>query len=266
VRDLHVGFLARRNWWQAPATTSAVQGVNLQIHAGQTLALVGESGCGKTTTGRAIMQLLRGQPHVQVRGQAWCHAAEASQDLFALHGAELLQARRGVQMVFQDPFASLNPRMRVQALLEEGMLTLRPEWDATHRLTVVRDLLERVGLRHDALMRYPHEFSGGQRQRLAIARALAVAPRVLVCDEPTSALDVSVQAQILNLLRALQNELGLGLLFITHNMAVVSYLADRIAVMKQGQVVEQGDALQVLTQPAHPYTRTLLAAVPKRPV
>lgn len=262
VRDLHVGFLARRNWWQAPTSTAAVQGVNLQIHAGQTLALVGESGCGKTTTGRAIMQLLRGQPHVQVRGQAWCHGAEASQDLFALHGAELLQARRGVQMVFQDPFASLNPRMRVQALLEEGMLTLRPEWDATHRLTVVRDLLERVGLRHDALMRYPHEFSGGQRQRLAIARALAVAPRVLVCDEPTSALDVSVQAQILNLLRALQNELGLGLLFITHNMAVVSYLADRIAVMKQGQVVEQGDALQVLTQAVHPYTRTLLAAVP----
>jgi peptide/nickel transport system ATP-binding protein len=169
-------------------------------------------------------------------------------------------------MVFQDPFASLNPRMRVQALLEEGMLTLRPEWDAAHRQRTVKDLLDRVGLRSDALMRYPHEFSGGQRQRLAIARALAVAPRVLVCDEPTSALDVSVQAQILNLLQDIQSQLGLGLLFITHNMGVVSYLADHIAVMQQGRVVEQGEALQVLQQPAHPYTRTLLAAVPKRPV
>jgi peptide/nickel transport system ATP-binding protein len=130
----------------------------------------------------------------------------------------------------------------------------------------VHELLERVGMRTDALMRYPHEFSGGQRQRLAIARALAVAPRVLVCDEPTSALDVSVQAQILNLLQDIQSQLGLGLLFITHNMGVVSYLADDIAVMQQGRVVEQGEALQVLQQPAHAYTRTLLAAVPKRPI
>jgi peptide/nickel transport system ATP-binding protein len=143
---------------------------------------------------------------------------------------------------------------------------LRTEWDAAQRLRTAKDLLDRVGLRADALTRYPHEFSGGQRQRLAIARALAVSPKVLVCDEPTSALDVSVQAQILNLLRDLQAELGLGLLFITHNMGVVSYLADRIAVMKQGQVVEQGDALQVLQTPVHDYTRTLLAAVPKRPV
>lgn len=275
VRDLHVSFQRRRGWWQAPSNVPAVQGVSLQVHAGKTLALVGESGCGKTTTGRAVMQLLRNQPNIQVHGQAWCArlpdeaAASPSapmQDLFSLTGTALLQARRSVQMVFQDPFASLNPRMRVQALLEEGMLTLRPEWDPGQRLTVVRDLLDKVGLRPDALMRYPHEFSGGQRQRLAIARALAVAPRVLVCDEPTSALDVSVQAQILNLLRELQTELGLGLLLITHNMGVVSYLADQVAVMQQGQVVEQGDAMQVLTLPQHAYTRTLLAAVPQRPV
>jgi len=272
VRDLRVRFLSRQAWWKKRHAVAAVDGIDLQIHAGQTLALVGESGCGKTTTGRAILQLLRGQSNIEVSGQAWFHEAASSQhstrsqDLFALQGHALHEARRAVQMVFQDPFASLNPRMRVQALLEEGMLTLHPEWDAVQRLATSKDLLERVGLRTDALTRYPHEFSGGQRQRLAIARALAVSPKVLVCDEPTSALDVSVQAQILNLLRDLQAELGLGLLFITHNMGVVSYLADRIAVMKQGQVVEQGDALQVLQAPAHDYTRTLLAAVPKRPV
>jgi peptide/nickel transport system ATP-binding protein len=270
VRDLHVSFASRQAWWQSTHAVPAVQGVSLTIRAGQTLALVGESGCGKTTAGRAILQLLRGQPRVQVSGEAWCQtaddAAAPKQNLFALQGKDLLAARRAVQMVFQDPFASLNPRMRVQALLEEGMLTLRPDWDAAHRQSTVHALLERVGMRTDALMRYPHEFSGGQRQRLAIARALAVAPRVLVCDEPTSALDVSVQAQILNLLQDIQSQLGLGLLFITHNMGVVSYLADDIAVMQQGRVVEQGEALQVLQQPAHAYTRTLLAAVPKRPI
>lgn len=169
-------------------------------------------------------------------------------------------------MVFQDPFASLNPRMRVSEILEEGLLTLRPDLSGSERRDRVADLVGRVGLRTDALPRFPHEFSGGQRQRLAIARALAVSPRVLVCDEPTSALDVSVQAQILNLLRELQAELGLGLLFITHNMGVVSYLADQVAVMQRGQLVEQGPAAQVLEQPAHAYTRTLLAAVPRRPV
>ena len=168
-------------------------------------------------------------------------------------------------MVFQDPFASLNPRMRVAEVLEEGLVTLRPQWGAAQRRARVLDLMERVGLRPDALTRFPHEFSGGQRQRLAIARALAVEPRVLVCDEPTSALDVSVQAQILNLLRELQQQLGLSLLFITHNMAVVSYLADHIAVMKQGQLLEMGSAEQVLGEPQHAYTRALLAAVPKRP-
>jgi peptide/nickel transport system ATP-binding protein len=245
----------------------AVDGVSFTVFAGQTLALVGESGCGKTTSGRAIVQLLRGQPQILLAGQAWLMDGEGGrQDLFTLSGDHLLKARGAVQMVFQDPFASLNPRMRVDAVLEEGLLTLRPDWSAQQRRARVLELIERVGLRADVLPRFPHEFSGGQRQRLAIARALAVEPRVLVCDEPTSALDVSVQAQILNLLRELQDQLGLGLLFITHNMGVVSYLADHIAVMKQGRIVEQGAALQVLQSPSHEYTRTLLAAVPKRPV
>lgn len=178
----------------------------------------------------------------------------------------MFNARRSVQMVFQDPFASLNPRMRVQDILQEGLLILRPDWSADQRMARVRELIERVGLRSDALNRFPHEFSGGQRQRLAIARALAVEPRVLVCDEPTSALDVSVQAQILNLLRELQQQLGLGMLFITHNMGVVAYLADHVAVMQQGKVVEQGEAQAVFEAPQHDYTRTLLAAVPRRPV
>jgi peptide/nickel transport system ATP-binding protein len=212
------------------------------------------------------VQLLRGQPHIEVEGEAWLTDASGRKNLFAMQTAELLNARRSVQMVFQDPFASLNPRMRVQDILQEGLVILRPDWSLDQRMARVRELIERVGLRADALSRFPHEFSGGQRQRLAIARALAVEPRVLVCDEPTSALDVSVQAQILNLLRELQQQLGLGLLFITHNMGVVAYLADQIAVMQRGRIVEQGSADQVLNTPGHDYTRTLLAAVPKRPV
>jgi len=242
-----------------------VADVSFDVLPGQTLALVGESGCGKTTTGRAIVQLLRGQPHIEVGGQAWLVDASGRKNLFAMQAADLLNARRSVQMVFQDPFASLNPRMRVQDILQEGLLILRPALSGEQRMACVRELIDRVGLRSDALSRFPHEFSGGQRQRLAIARALAVEPRVLVCDEPTSALDVSVQAQILNLLRELQRQLGLGLLFITHNMGVVAYLADQIAVMQQGRIVEHGCADQVLGQPAHAYTRTLLAAVPRRP-
>jgi peptide/nickel transport system ATP-binding protein len=283
VRELGVRFRSGGGLFRRVHEVEAVAGVSFKVFPGQTLALVGESGCGKTTTGRAIVQLLRAQAGVAVSGQAWLREAAtgvtqaegaspvtlpvfpATHDLFAMSAEALLHARRAVQMVFQDPFASLNPRMRVADILQEGLLTLRPDLSAAERLRTVRDLLERVGLRTDALDRFPHEFSGGQRQRLAIARALAVSPRVLVCDEPTSALDVSVQAQILNLLRELQAQLGLGLLFITHNMGVVSYLADQVAVMRQGRIVEQGPAAEVLGQPQDAYTRTLLAAVPRRP-
>ncbi|HET6786942.1 MAG TPA: ABC transporter ATP-binding protein, partial [Aquabacterium sp.] len=237
VRQLGVRFQSGGGFLRPRHGVQAVEDVSFAIHAGQTLALVGESGCGKTTSGRAIVQLLRGQPQIQVTGQAWLdQGAGARVDLFALSGQALLDARRAVQMVFQDPFASLNPRMRVAEVLEEGLLTLRPDWSAQQRRARVMELVERVGLRADVLNRFPHEFSGGQRQRLAIARALAVEPRVLVCDEPTSALDVSVQAQILNLLRDLQRELGVSYLFITHNIGVVEYIADRIAVMRAGRI------------------------------
>ncbi|MDE1998471.1 MAG: ABC transporter ATP-binding protein [Burkholderiales bacterium] len=266
VQGLRVSFRSKRAWFKPDHVVDAVQNVSFQIRAGQTLALVGESGCGKTTTGRAIVQLLRGQPHVQVEGLARLETEVGVRDLFGLQGRDLVVARRSVQMVFQDPFASLNPRMRVVDILQEGLLALRTDWTPEQRQRKVNELIERVGLRPDALNRFPHEFSGGQRQRLAIARALAVEPKVLVCDEPTSALDVSVQAQILNLLRELQDQLGLGLLFITHNMGVVAYLADDVAVMRQGQIVEQGSAEQVLDRPAHEYTRTLLAAVPANPL
>jgi peptide/nickel transport system ATP-binding protein len=221
------------------------------------LALVGESGCGKTTSGKAIVQLLRGQ--ADIGGQALL----GGRNLFEMEGAELLAARRQIQIIFQDPFASLNPRMRVAEVLEEGMAALLPDVDATGRRKRIEELADQVGLRLDALDRYPHEFSGGQRQRIAIARALAVNPKLIVCDEPTSALDVSVQAQILNLLRDLQAELGVSYLFITHNIGVVEYIADDVAVMRAGKVMEQGACDQVLGSPKDDYTRKLIASVPR---
>jgi len=235
----------------------AVRDVSFAVERGQTLALVGESGCGKTTTGKAIVQLLRTAATTDGR------ALLDGRDLFALQGPELLAARRQAQIIFQDPFASLDPRMRVLEVLEEGLLALHPELDAGARRRRIEGIVEQVGLRRDALERFPHEFSGGQRQRIAIARALAVQPRLIVCDEPTSALDVSVQAQILNLLRELQRELGVAYLFITHNIGVVEYIADCIAVMRSGQIVEQGECAQVLARPQHEYTQRLLAAVPR---
>ncbi len=258
VRHLTVAFAIRTGLLQrASGAFTAVDDVSFSIAPGQTLALVGESGCGKTTTGKAIVQLLRGQAVIE--GQAMFEG----QDLFALNGAELLAARRQVQIIFQDPFASLDPRMRVFDILEEGLLALRSDMDAAARRASLERLVDQVGLRRDALGRYPHEFSGGQRQRIAIARALAVQPRLIVCDEPTSALDVSVQAQILNLLRELQRELGVSYLFITHNIGVVEYIADRVAVMNRGRIEEQGAAAEVLDAPQSAYTRNLLAAVPR---
>ena len=258
VQNLSVRFPIRSGLLQrATGNFTAVDGVSFDIRAGETLALVGESGCGKTTTGKAIVQLLRTQASIE--GKANLDGL----DLFSLDGDALRDARRKVQIIFQDPFASLNPRMRVFDVLEEGLLALRPELDATARRQNLETLVDQVGLRRDALLRYPHEFSGGQRQRIAIARALAVQPRLIVCDEPTSALDVSVQAQILNLLRQLQQDLGVAYLFITHNIGVVEYIADHIAVMNRGKVEEAGTADEVLSRPASSYTRTLLAAVPR---
>jgi peptide/nickel transport system ATP-binding protein len=258
VRDYRVYFPIRHGLLKRTiGHVKAVDGISFTLQAGRTLALVGESGCGKTTTGKALLQLLRDV--ADISGAARLDG----QDLSELQDDALQAARRTMQIIFQDPFASLNPRMRVSEILAEGLVSLRPEISADERATRIRALLGQVGLREDAIDRYPHEFSGGQRQRLAIARALAVEPRLIVCDEPTSALDVSVQAQILNLLKQLQDDLGVAYLFITHNFGVVEYLAHDIAVMKDGRIVEAGDAATLLGSPRDEYTRALLAAVPR---
>jgi peptide/nickel transport system ATP-binding protein len=258
VIDLRVRFPIRTSWLgREKLYFDAVGGVSFQVQKGETLALVGESGCGKTTTGKAIVQLLRRL--ATMSGQALLNG----KNLFDMQGADLQAARRQVQIIFQDPFASLNPRMRVAEILDEGLAALQPDLGAADRTARIARLTDQVGLRRDALGRYPHEFSGGQRQRIAIARALAVEPRLIVCDEPTSALDVSVQAQILNLLRDLQRDLDVSFLFITHNIGVVEYIADRVAVMRAGKIEEQGVCAEVLSLPQTAYTRTLLAAVPR---
>ncbi len=250
IRDLAVHFPLRKGVLQrVVGQVKAVDGVSLTLAPGRTLALVGESGCGKTTVGKALLQLIRPTAgSVRVNGEEWVGA----------RGKSLRQARRQAQMVFQNPFASLNPRLRVGEIIAEGMQALGGQGEPA---TAIAALLQAVGLPADAAGRFPHEFSGGQRQRIAIARALAVQPRLLVCDEPTSALGVSVQAQILNLLKTLQQELGVAYLFITHNLAVVEYLAHDIAVMYLGRIVECGTATEVLAAPRHPYTQALLSAV-----
>ncbi len=231
----------------------AVDGVSLEIPTGHTLALVGESGCGKTTVGKGILQLVKPTAgSVTFDGKT----------LNALAPAQLRPLRHRFQVVFQDPFASLNPRMLVGDILDEGMRALGIGGGRHARRQRVEELLDHVGLPAEAQYRYPHEFSGGQRQRIGIARALSVEPELIVCDEPTSALDVSVQAQILNLLKDLQDRLGLSYLFITHDLSVVEYLAHEVAVMYLGRVVESGHVSEVLDNPKHPYTRALLSAVP----
>jgi len=231
----------------------AVDGIDIEIPEGRTVALVGESGCGKTTVGKAILRLV-----VPTDGVV----AFDGRDLASLGAAELRRLRRQFQIIFQDPASSMNPRMLVEDIVAEGMVAQGIGADRAERRQRVEDLLQQVGMQPGAADRYPHEFSGGQRQRIAIARALAVEPRLIVCDEPTSALDVSVQAQVLNLLKQLQAGLGLSYLFITHNISVVAYLADEVAVMYLGRIVEYGEVAAVLNAPQHPYTAALLSAVP----
>jgi peptide/nickel transport system ATP-binding protein len=254
VEDLRVHFPIRKGLFRRTVGhVKAVDGVSLAVRAGQTLALVGESGCGKTTVGKALLRLI---PPTAGR------VVFAGTDLATLSRGELRAKRGTMQIVFQDPYASLNPRMRVAEILAEGMQSLGLGGSDAGRARRVAELLEQVGLPQEALGRYPHEFSGGQRQRIAIARALAVEPKLIVCDEPTSALDVSVQAQILNLLKSLQDRLGLAYLFITHNISIVEYLAHEVAVMYLGRIVERGTVQEVLDNPRHPYTAALLSAVP----
>ncbi|MFN3649022.1 MAG: ABC transporter ATP-binding protein [Armatimonadota bacterium] len=252
VRDLKMYFPYRKGLFGRDYKR-AVDGVSFRIGEGKTLALVGESGSGKSTVGLMILDLL--QPtagEVLYRGRP----------VTRRRGAEWLSLRREMQVVFQDPYSSLNARMSILEIMTEGMRVHRLGSDAAERAQLAGDLLERVGLARTALERYPHEFSGGQRQRIAIARALSLKPKFIVCDEPTSALDVSVQSQILNLLRGLQREEGLTYLFITHNLGVVEYLADEVCVMERGRIVEQGTVEEIFDAPKEAYTRRLLSAIP----
>ena len=259
VTDLAKWFPIRRGVFQRHVgDVKAVDGVSFAVFPGETLSIVGESGCGKTTAARTLLRLLE-----PTAGEALYRAEPDAPavNLFELHAAELRQRRRDLQIIFQDPYESLNPRMSVAQIVGEGLrvhrLARRAELDGR-----VAALLERVGLRADSRNRFPHEFSGGQRQRIGIARALALDPKFIVCDEAVSALDVSIQAQIINLLKDLQAELHLSFLFIAHDLSVVKYISDRIAVMYLGRIVETGTTKDIFEGAQHPYTRALLSAVP----
>jgi len=255
VRDLKVHFPVKGGIWQRTVDyVKAVDGVSFDVPRGKTVGLVGESGSGKTTTGRAIARLVPiTAGTIEYEGQ----------NLARLSRSSFFNYRKKIQVIFQDPFGSLNPRMTIYSIIAEPLDIHFKTWSKAQKEARVAELLSKVGLSPDFMKRYPHQFSGGQRQRIGIARALAVEPEFIICDEPVSALDVSVQAQIVNLLQDLQEELGLTYLFIAHDLAVVEHISDEVLVMTEGQIVEQASADEIYSNPQHPYTVKLLEAVPK---
>ena len=265
VRDLHVHFPIYGGVLRhVVAEVRAVDGVSFDVHRGEVLGLVGESGSGKTTVGRAIANLHRfTSPDVRLSGEILLHGRDGGPpaDVNGIPRDRMMPFRPRIQMIFQDPYSSLNPRMTVEQIVGRS-LELHADLNAVERAAKVRDLLDRVGLQPEYAARYPHEFSGGQRQRIGIARALATNPDLIIADEPVSALDVSVQAQVINLMEELRKEFELTYLFVAHDLSVVYHIADRIAVMYLGDVVELGSAEQVYRDPKHPYARALLSAVP----
>ena len=256
IRDLKVHFSVRQGvkWpWQSSNVLKAVDGVSLDLYAGETLGVVGESGCGKSTLARAVLNLIPATDGSIV----WM-----GQEMRGASTAQWLNARKDIQMIFQDPLASLNPRMTVAQIIAEPLKTHYPDISDADVMEQVKAIMVRVGLREQQINRYPHEFSGGQCQRIGIARALIMKPKLIVCDEPVSALDVSIQAQIVNLLKELQREMGLALIFIAHDLAVVKHISDRILVMYLGHEMELAQKAALYANPSHPYTQALLSAIP----
>lgn len=253
VKNLKTWFPIRRGLFQhTVGHVQAVDDVSFELRAGETLGLVGESGCGKTTTGRSLLRLIPATSgEVLFDGK----------DVLQMPESEMKPLRRDMQIVFQDPYGSMNPRMTIRSIVEEGLIVQRIG-TAQEREARVREVIHKVGLEDSCLNRYPHEFSGGQRQRICIARALVLQPRFMVLDEPISALDVSIQSQIINLLVALREEMGLTYLFISHDLSVVEYLSDRVAVMYLGQIIETASSQELYANPRHPYTQALLSSIP----
>ena len=247
-------FPGQRSGFARPEPFVAVKGASFELNRSETLGIVGESGSGKTTLARAVLRLITpAGGRVRFRGD----------DLATASRKRLRRLRAGMQIIFQDPAASLNPTMRIGSIVAEPLAIHGRGGTRSQRRRLAEGLLDRCGMPANALHRYPHQFSGGQRQRIAIARALALNPALIVCDEPTSALDVSIQAQVINLLQDLQDEFGLAYLFISHDMAVVSHICHRVAVMKSGEIVETGPTRRVIDDPQHPYTQKLIGAVPR---
>lgn len=270
VDNLSVSFDVQKGFrwpWQDSSVLQAVQGVDLHLKRGETLGIVGESGCGKSTLARAIAGLTRPRTgSISFDGkEIWSSDTAVKRGFWRMEEQSMPRSnnlRRKIQMIFQDPMSSLNPRMTVGDIISEPLRDFEPRMSGSERDKLVRQMLDKVGILPSTLNRYPHEFSGGQCQRIGIARALILQPELLICDEPVSALDVSVQAQVINLLKDLQRDMGLAILFVAHDLSVVHHISDRVIVMYLGQIMEHNRSRDLVTSPSHPYTQTLLSAVP----